>query len=317
MSSIVTLLVVVAIIAGVFWLVRQQQATKARSWTTRRRTRAGGSSGSAARCSTSWARTTPRSRRWPTRPSATPPPARRSTRRAAAAQARGVTETAYEGLYYVRAARTAMDLDPGPELPRCPASSGPARSPRRATSRSGPHYGASPNPSGRNTHYYPGGMVAGRPGPARLVLRAVVASRAGRRRVGPRLGPAVHLAVQRHGRVAYADGFADGAAADGMDGGMDGGDAGGDVGDGGGDTGGDGAATTAAATSAVATSSDPPASTRDLSGPMARLSDRPGGTFPGRSALTGTPRARTRKHAQKDQQPQPFRVSAAGARMAA
>src|SRR6478752_9352536 len=37
-----------------------------------------------------------------------------------AAQARGVTETAYEGLYYVRAARSAMGLDPGPELPPLP-----------------------------------------------------------------------------------------------------------------------------------------------------------------------------------------------------
>ena len=36
------------------------------------------------------------------------------------AQARQVTETAYEGLYYVRAARTAMGLDPGPELPPLP-----------------------------------------------------------------------------------------------------------------------------------------------------------------------------------------------------
>src|SRR5690349_15888365 len=32
-------------------------------------------------------------------------------------QARLVTKTAMEGLYYVRAARVAMDLDPGPELP--------------------------------------------------------------------------------------------------------------------------------------------------------------------------------------------------------
>src|SRR5690349_24539018 len=34
-----------------------------------------------------------------------------------AEQARLVTKTAMEGLYYVRAARVAMDLDPGPELP--------------------------------------------------------------------------------------------------------------------------------------------------------------------------------------------------------
>ena len=34
-----------------------------------------------------------------------------------ATQCRLTTETALEGLYYVRAARTAMDMDPGPELP--------------------------------------------------------------------------------------------------------------------------------------------------------------------------------------------------------
>src|ERR1044072_1809918 len=34
-----------------------------------------------------------------------------------AEQCRLVTKTAMEGLYYVRAARTAMGLDPGPELP--------------------------------------------------------------------------------------------------------------------------------------------------------------------------------------------------------
>ena len=34
-----------------------------------------------------------------------------------AEKCRLTTETAMEGLYYVRAARTAMDMDPGPDLP--------------------------------------------------------------------------------------------------------------------------------------------------------------------------------------------------------
>ena len=201
MGSIVTLLVVVAIIAGVFWLVRQQQATKARELDDAKAD----------------------ARRWVERlggqvlnlvgtndaaKQALADAAERYTaagsqidQARSAAQARGVTETAYEGLYYVRAARTAMDLDPGPELPPLPGQQrAGAVTEAREVEVQGHSYGASPNPTGRNTHYYPGGMVAGRPGPARLVLRAVVASRAGRRRLGPGLGPAVHLAVQRHVR---------------------------------------------------------------------------------------------------------------------
>lgn len=83
-----------------------------------------------------------------------------------AAQCRQVTETAYEGLYYVRAARTAMGLDPGPELP---ALSGQGHAGQVTENRDvdvdGHRYSASPDPSGRNSHYYPGGMVAGRPVP--------------------------------------------------------------------------------------------------------------------------------------------------------
>ena len=114
------------------------------------------------------------------------------------AQARQVTETAYEGLYYVRAARTAMGLDPGPELPPLPGQQrAGAVSEDREVEVEGQHYSTSPEPSQRNRHYYPGGMVAGRPVPAGLVLRAVVAARPGGRRVGGRLGAAVQLAVLR------------------------------------------------------------------------------------------------------------------------
>ena len=83
-----------------------------------------------------------------------------------AAQCRQVTETAYEGLYYVRAARTAMGLDPGPELPALPGQGRAGQvTENRDVDVDGHRYSASPAPSGRNSHYYPGGMVAGRPVP--------------------------------------------------------------------------------------------------------------------------------------------------------
>ena len=292
MESILTLLVVVAIIAGVFWLVRQQQATKARELDDAKAD----------------------ARRWVERlggqvlnlvgtndaaKQALADAAERYTaagsqidQARSAAQARGVTETAYEGLYYVRAARTAMDLDPGPELPPLPGQQrAGAVTEAREVEVQGHSYGASPNPTGRNTHYYPGGMVAGRPVPRGWYSEpwwrpALVAGAWG-------LGSALLFTSMFSGMagVAYADGFADGAAADGMDGG---------------DAtaatpaataatpGATGVAATSAAASAAATSSDPPGSTRDLSGPAARLPDRPGGTFPGRSARVGTPIARRR-----------------------
>lgn len=83
-----------------------------------------------------------------------------------AAQARLVTQTALEGLYYVRAARVAMGMDPGPELPRVAgqAESGSVTEDREVEVE-GRDYAASPNPSERTPHYYPGGRVAGRPVP--------------------------------------------------------------------------------------------------------------------------------------------------------
>jgi hypothetical protein len=83
-----------------------------------------------------------------------------------AAQSRLVTQTALEGLYYVRAARTAMGLDPGPELPPVAGQGGAgAVSEDRDVHVEGHEYAASPNPSDRTPHYYPGGQVAGRPVP--------------------------------------------------------------------------------------------------------------------------------------------------------
>jgi hypothetical protein len=78
-------------------------------------------------------------------------------------QARLVTKTAMEGLYYVRAARTAMGLDPGPELPEDPEArrAGQVTEDRRVDV-DGHYYEASPDPGARTPHYYPGGRIAGR-----------------------------------------------------------------------------------------------------------------------------------------------------------
>ena len=81
-------------------------------------------------------------------------------------QYRLAQQTAYEGLYYVRAARTALGIDPGPELPPIPGQQqAGAVSENRAVDVEGHQYEASPNPGDRTQHYYPGGMVAGRPVP--------------------------------------------------------------------------------------------------------------------------------------------------------
>ncbi|GGI79412.1 hypothetical protein GCM10011581_15760 [Saccharopolyspora subtropica] len=83
-----------------------------------------------------------------------------------AAQARMTTESALEGLYYVRAARIAMDMDPGPELPEVPGQRGAGRVTEfREVDVDGRQQAASPEPTERTPHYYPGGTVAGRPVP--------------------------------------------------------------------------------------------------------------------------------------------------------
>ena len=163
----VLLIVVIALIAGgAFWLIRQRTATRARELDDARF----------------------EARRWVERlggqiyilegsdPASKQALADASERHNAAAaqleqlnspaQARQVTETAYEGLYYVRAARTAMGLDPGPELPALPGQQrAGAVSEARNVEVEGKDYSASPEPSQRNRHYYPGGVVAGRPVP--------------------------------------------------------------------------------------------------------------------------------------------------------
>jgi hypothetical protein len=237
-GSIVTLLVIVAIIAGGFWLVRQHQASKtreiddakadARRWVER----LGGQvlnlvgTNDAARQALADA-----AERYTAAGS-------QIDQARSAAQARGVTETAYEGLYYVRAARSAMGMDPGPELPPLPGQQRAGQvSESREVEVEGHHYGASPDPTGRNTHYYPGGMVSGRPVPRGWYSEpwwrpALIGGAWG-------VGSALLFTSMFSGMsgVAYADGYADGMAADGLDGAGDvGGDPGGDVG--GGDVGG-------------------------------------------------------------------------------
>lgn len=81
-------------------------------------------------------------------------------------QAKLVTATALEGLYYVRAARLAMDMDPGPELPSDAERERAGKvTEHRSVEVEGKQYEASPEPGGDTPHYYPGGRVAGRPVP--------------------------------------------------------------------------------------------------------------------------------------------------------
>lgn len=82
-------------------------------------------------------------------------------------QAQLAKDTALEGLYYVRAARKAMGLDPGPELPATPGQDRAGRvTEDRTVDVEGRSMSVSTDPSDKTPHYYPGGVVAGRPVPA-------------------------------------------------------------------------------------------------------------------------------------------------------
>lgn len=161
-----------------------------------------------------------------------------------ARQAELAKESAMEGLYYVRAARTAMGMDPGPELESLSGqrTAGTVTEDRRVTFE-GREIEASPSPSQRTPNYYPGGRVAGRPVPAGWYSEpwwkpALVAGAWG-------LGSALLFSTMFSGMAgvgydaqAFENGYGDGFQ-DGLDQGQleDGG--GGDWGgDGGGDTGG-------------------------------------------------------------------------------
>lgn len=161
-----------------------------------------------------------------------------------AKQAELAKESAMEGLYYVRAARTAMGMDPGPELESLAGqrTAGTVTEDRRVEFE-GREIEASPTPSQRTPNYYPGGRVAGRPVPAGWYSEpwwkpALVAGAWG-------LGSALLFSSLFSGMAgvgydaqAFENGYGDGFQ-DGMDQGqLDGADAGGDGGDGG-DWGGD------------------------------------------------------------------------------
>ena len=82
-------------------------------------------------------------------------------------QAQLAKESAVEGLYYVRAARVAMGVDPGPELESLSGQRAAGAVPEdRRIEFEGKEIEASPTPSPRTPNHYPGGRVAGRPVPA-------------------------------------------------------------------------------------------------------------------------------------------------------
>jgi hypothetical protein len=240
-GTLLTLIVVIAIVAGAVWLVRRYNAEKAneledakadaRRWVERLGGQVLALTGSDEPSKQALADAAERYNA----------AGSQMEQARTVAQTRQVTETAYEGLYYVRAARSAMDLDPGPELPALPGQArAGAVSEDREVEVEGHTYGASPVPSDRNNHYYPGGTVAGRPVPRGWYSEpwwkpALVAGAWG---IGSALlFSSMFGGMSGVGDAAYADGFSDGMAADGMDPGMDGGgDMGGVVG--GGDWGG-------------------------------------------------------------------------------
>lgn len=155
-------------------------------------------------------------------------------------------ESALEGLAYVRAAREAMGIDPGPDFPPLAAARGAGQlTKEREVDVNGQHYKAGPRPGSDTPYYYPGGRVEGRPVPSGWYSQPVW-----RQALGAGAGVLGGMLIfdalfsPGLGDIGYGDGyqegFADGAGFDGGDGGGDwgGGDwGGGDFG--GGDFGGD------------------------------------------------------------------------------
>ncbi|QTI70374.1 DUF1542 domain-containing protein [Gordonia polyisoprenivorans] len=167
------------------------------------------------------------------------------------AQARLAKQTAIEGLYYIRAARTAMGMDPGPAIPELDGQKSAGEvTENREIDFEGRTVQASPAPSPTTPNYYPGGRVAGRPVPAGWYSEpwwkpALVAGAWG---VGSMfLFSALFsgMAGVNYDAAAFENGVGDGTDAGALDAGdygdagggdMGGGDAGGDMG--GGDMGG-------------------------------------------------------------------------------
>ena len=76
-------------------------------------------------------------------------------------------QSAVEGLHYVRAARSAMGIDPGPPLEALAGQQAAGSvTEDRQIQFDGRQVQASPQPSPNTPNYYPGGQVAGRPVPA-------------------------------------------------------------------------------------------------------------------------------------------------------
>ncbi|AIJ21793.1 hypothetical protein [Amycolatopsis methanolica] len=157
-----------------------------------------------------------------------------------AEQAKLVKETALEGLYYVRAAREAMGMDPGPKLPEETERERAGKvTEHRSVDVEGRHYEASPNPGDNTPYYYPGGRVAGRPVPQGWYSEpwwkpALVAGAWG-------LGSMFLFSAMFSGMagIASAEAWESGYDAGQEDAMADAGADGGDMGDAGGDAGGD------------------------------------------------------------------------------
>jgi hypothetical protein len=151
-------------------------------------------------------------------------------------------ETAIEGLAYARAARVALGLDPGPDLPPLAAAQGAGQlTVEREVDVQGQHFKAGPQPGDDKPYYYPGGRVQGRPVPAgwysqpwwKPALGGAVGAIGGLLIFDALFSPA--FADPGYG---YDSGYAEGDGAGAGDGGdAGGGDYGGDYG--GGDYGGD------------------------------------------------------------------------------
>lgn len=149
-------------------------------------------------------------------------------------QFRLAQETALEGLMYARAARVAMGVDPGPDLPQPASARGVGQlTKEREVEVEGQTFKAGPDPGGDTPYYYPGGRVQGRPVPAgwysQPVWKPALAGAAGA--VG---GMMLFSALFS---PAFADPGYDAGAASGESGAADpgadaGGDPGGDVGGG-------------------------------------------------------------------------------------
>lgn len=139
-------------------------------------------------------------------------------------QFRLAQETALEGLCYVRAARVAMGMDPGPQLPPLAAARGAGElAETREVQVDGQTYKAGPAPGDDTPYYYPGGRVQGQPVPAgwysQPVWRSALAGAGGAFGAMLVLGALVPPAAGFG--AGYDQGYADGLGAE----------SGGDVGD--------------------------------------------------------------------------------------